>query len=401
MTARTWVRQLFARTPRRALEGSRKAPARFRPRLEALEDRVVPSGLDTTRPYIESIAYGGTGSPQGTVGQSISDDRLSATMIFDQFVASTGPGVPITESRKNSQINLNLHLPTGTSQFAVEVDLRGFVQLPLGETGQVTRITYLPSQLQSIRNDEFSGPVATDYLAHDSDTFTHVSTLPTGSVIPLNLNAQARLFGSLQLQGEVTVDSIDFKVIPSVSVPEQTVFENVDQALGGISVSGDGNLSVNLAVGAGTLTLGNASGVTVQRNAPGSVTLSGNADALNAALAALTYRGNLDFSGLDTLTVTLTDGTSTYAASVSINVNSAEAQAANLQGLVEALGVLNQGQANSLLAKLDLTDNNGDAGKVQAFLNEVTDLLSNGILTQAQADTLLGPGNTLLLSVSS
>ena len=40
MTARSWVRRLFARTPRTV----RKAPARFRPRIEAIEDRVVPSG---------------------------------------------------------------------------------------------------------------------------------------------------------------------------------------------------------------------------------------------------------------------------------------------------------------------------------------------------------------------
>jgi hypothetical protein len=37
----------------------------------------------------------------------------------------------------------------------------------------------------------------------------------------------------------------------------------------------------------------------------------------------------------------------------------------------------------------------GDVGKVQAFLNEVAGYLNGGILTQAQADALLGPGNIL------
>ena len=41
-----------------------------------------------------------------------------------------------------------------------------------------------------------------------------------------------------------------------------------------------------------------------------------------------------------------------------------------------------------------------DAGKVQALLNEVPAFLSAGILTQAQADALLGPGNALLLSIT-
>src|SRR5262245_16439149 len=39
MTPRSWIRRLFARTPRTA----RTAPARRRPRVEALEDRTVPS----------------------------------------------------------------------------------------------------------------------------------------------------------------------------------------------------------------------------------------------------------------------------------------------------------------------------------------------------------------------
>jgi hypothetical protein len=50
MTTRSWIRNLFARTPRTV----RKEPARFRPRLEMLEDRLAPatitvnSTLDTT-----------------------------------------------------------------------------------------------------------------------------------------------------------------------------------------------------------------------------------------------------------------------------------------------------------------------------------------------------------------
>src|SRR5262249_62133338 len=39
MTTRSWIRRLFARTPRTI----RKAPARFRPRLELLEDRLTPA----------------------------------------------------------------------------------------------------------------------------------------------------------------------------------------------------------------------------------------------------------------------------------------------------------------------------------------------------------------------
>ena len=38
MTAHSWIRRLFARSPRRAPHGSRPAPRRFRPTLDVLED---------------------------------------------------------------------------------------------------------------------------------------------------------------------------------------------------------------------------------------------------------------------------------------------------------------------------------------------------------------------------
>src|SRR5262245_44486327 len=41
MTMRTWVRNLFSRTPRTI----RKPPARYRPRVEALEGRLAPASF--------------------------------------------------------------------------------------------------------------------------------------------------------------------------------------------------------------------------------------------------------------------------------------------------------------------------------------------------------------------
>jgi hypothetical protein len=48
---------------------------------------------------------------------------------------------------------------------------------------------------------------------------------------------------------------------------------------------------------------------------------------------------------------------------------------------------------------LNLSGNVSDALRVRAFISTVSLYRQIGILTQAQADTLLGPGNILLLSV--
>src|SRR5262245_14607978 len=98
-------------------------PRRFLPALERLDDRLVPS---SGSPTIAGLAYGGTGSPQGSAVVAIADDHESATLIFDHFVASQGPGIPITEARKNSQINLELEFERGTTNFTLTVDYRGY-----------------------------------------------------------------------------------------------------------------------------------------------------------------------------------------------------------------------------------------------------------------------------------
>src|SRR5262249_31803369 len=64
MTPRSWIRRLFARKPRTA----RKAPARFRPRLEGLEDRTVLSpgahaGRDQDVDRGAFVPLDGSGSP--------------------------------------------------------------------------------------------------------------------------------------------------------------------------------------------------------------------------------------------------------------------------------------------------------------------------------------------------
>ncbi|MDC8448276.1 MAG: DUF4347 domain-containing protein [Nitrospira sp.] len=91
----------------------------------------------------------------------------------------------------------------------------------------------------------------------------------------------------------------------------QTVNEDTPLSLSGLSVNDvDGNLStVQLAVGNGTLnvTLSGAATITSGDNGTNILTLSGSQADLNATLASLVYRGSLNYTGADTLTVISTD----------------------------------------------------------------------------------------------
>ena len=105
--------------------------------------------------------------------------------------------------------------------------------------------------------------------------------------------------------------SVAVNAPPAVTVPAaQTAYEDVDRAISGITV-GDaegGSLTVTLAVGHGKLTLGTTAGLTVTGDGSGAVTLAGSIADLNTALASLVYRGSLNYSGGDTLSLTASDG---------------------------------------------------------------------------------------------
>lgn len=146
---------------------------------------------------MQSVTFGGTGCPQGSVGMGMAENRERFTMIFDSFVASTGSGVPITEARKNCQVNLNLHVPAGSVVAAVSYTQRGYVQLPAGVEGQVSGVLYVGGESAGSRQANFNGPVAKDYL----ETFSWPTIdFDTGNcqsdrVVPLNANTQVVVVG--------------------------------------------------------------------------------------------------------------------------------------------------------------------------------------------------------------
>lgn len=91
----------------------------------------------------------------------------------------------------------------------------------------------------------------------------------------------------------------------------QSEDEDTELAIGGISVSDtDSDIaSTALSVSNGTLRVSLAGGATIGAGVNGgsTLTLSGNAAQINAALATLTYQGLMNFNGGDTLSVTTTD----------------------------------------------------------------------------------------------
>ncbi|KAF2638829.1 hypothetical protein P280DRAFT_63319 [Massarina eburnea CBS 473.64] len=179
-----------------------------------------PAGQVTIR----GVTYGGTGCPQGSMSSQISADRTTMTLIFDAYIASIGPGVAVTESRKNCQLNVDIQYPGGFQYSVLSADYRGYAAIQKGVTGTLKSTYYFSGQTdQSSTEYTFTGPVTGDYLKHDQANSTSVVWSPCGATGMLNINSQIRLASSASAStGLLTTDSTDLKFTQVVYVQWQS-----------------------------------------------------------------------------------------------------------------------------------------------------------------------------------
>lgn len=87
--------------------------------------------------FFDNAAYGGSGCPQGTVGQTISEDRAVITLFFDAYSVQVGPRTPPNET-KNCNLSLPIHIPNGWRYTLVDVGYAGQLYLDPGVYAQLT-----------------------------------------------------------------------------------------------------------------------------------------------------------------------------------------------------------------------------------------------------------------------
>src|SRR5262245_11883554 len=152
-----------------------------------------------------------------------------------------------------------------------------------------------PAGLTSAPNRHFSDPdtltvATTDGTATDTDT------------IAITVNA---------------VNDAPVNTVPGA----QSVAEDTALPIAGVSVADVDSslLTTTLNVSSGTINV--TAGAGVSGNGTASVTITGTAAQINTALAGLSYTGNLNFNGADTLTVATSDGTATDTDTIAITVN--------------------------------------------------------------------------------
>lgn len=180
--------------------------------IVALASTVLSDRPKKSEVYIEGLITGGSGCKQGTVASSLSKDLQSFTLLFDDFVASTGSGTTAKDSRKNCQINIDLRYPQGWSYSVLSVDYRGFIDIPSGVSATQSATYYFSGQTaQNTYSSTTPGPYTGNYLYHDEVGTEALVWSPCGSVVQGNINSQVYLTGDKSKNAQITTDSIDGK----------------------------------------------------------------------------------------------------------------------------------------------------------------------------------------------
>lgn len=175
-------------------------------------------------PYarVRSISYAGSGCPAGSVAKNISPDLQAFTLLFDQYIAEVGPGVPFLQRRKNCQLNIDLDFPSGWTYTLFTVDTRGYVALEPGVTATQTSSYYFQGQGSTARlATVLTGPTDRNYQARDQLGVSAYVWAPCGAQRSLNINTEVKAENRFNPGGHglATVDSIDgqFKLIYGIS----------------------------------------------------------------------------------------------------------------------------------------------------------------------------------------
>jgi co-chaperonin GroES (HSP10) len=152
---------------------------------------------------------------------------------------------------------------------------------------------------------------------------------------------------------------------------------------------GSGNETVTLTVTGGALTLGSTAGLTTFTNNAASINLTGTIANINAALNGLTYTGNLNFQGADTLVVSTNDNGNTGNGGPQ---NDTDNIIINVNDLADTPSVTNAttNEDTQSASGLVVSRNAADSSAVAFF--KITGI-ANGTLFQSDGTTAINNGD--------
>jgi hypothetical protein len=164
--------------------------------------------------FLTSLNFGGTGCDNGDSGELLDvdldgrPDRFD--VIFNNYIAQQGPGVPISLRRRSCNISLGMHLPQGWQFSIADVHYFGYADLPSAKVGGSQKSTYeFVGFSNSIElSTDISGIYQDNYEREDVIGITSLVWSPCGLEAPLNIRTQVALSGPLSIPAAMTLDQV-------------------------------------------------------------------------------------------------------------------------------------------------------------------------------------------------
>ncbi|MFJ8161434.1 DUF4360 domain-containing protein [Streptomyces sp. NPDC096136] len=143
---------------------------------------------------IELATVNGSGCREGTAQVAVAPDNTAFTVTYSDYLAQVGPGAPPTAFRKNCQLNLRVHVPSGFTYAIVQADYRGFAFLQAGASGQERANYYFQGMPQTTqRTHQFSGPLNDNWQTSDKTEYADLVWSPCGEKRNFNINTELRV----------------------------------------------------------------------------------------------------------------------------------------------------------------------------------------------------------------
>ncbi|KAJ3412622.1 hypothetical protein HDV05_000433 [Chytridiales sp. JEL 0842] len=162
---------------------------------------------------IEAFKYNGSGCPFRSIDQELNPMATAIRLEFDEFTASTGPNIPIVNSRKNCNLNFNISVPLGWQFSLSTIDYSGYIELSPNTTALLISSYFFEGMPgQERRELRFQGPKKEDYFVRDSfGVASEIVWSKCDAIRSLNVNTSIRLTGSGG--GILTADAINGRVV--------------------------------------------------------------------------------------------------------------------------------------------------------------------------------------------
>lgn len=143
---------------------------------------------------IRSLSYAGSMCPANSILPRPAADASKVSFWFDARITDTGPGAPLSDKRKNCQVNLDLDHPAGWQYALIGVKAPGGVILPRGSSASFHLTNYLSGSGSTFRvSQTFRGPLTGEVLVDQKVAPTSSSLVWSRCGAPRSVNVNMQV----------------------------------------------------------------------------------------------------------------------------------------------------------------------------------------------------------------